>query len=219
MNISRKTQNYIYLGIIALSVIVMIVLGIDYSLDKKAEKQDTEIPQTASLKPKEDKVRVTVNTEIIEDGLGDMGFLVTQEYYFTQVETYTKEKKVLKFFDATSELAYSYEGSVTAGVDFERIKVKKDDENKVIMVEIPKAEIQTVIIDKESFKAYSEKESMWNKFNMEDYNLSLVEYEKAAKEKAIENGILDRAQEQAEVLVLNFISRQQGVSDYQIVCE
>ena len=219
MKISAKTQNIIYGVIIGISVLVMVILCAGYFKDKKTEDANKEIPQTATLKPKEDKVKITVNTEIIEEGLDDMGFLVTQEYYFTQVETYTKEKKVLKFFDATSELAYSYEGSVTAGVDFERIKIRKDDENKVLMVEVPKAEIQTVIIDKDSFKAYSEKESMWNKLDMSDFNSSLSEFEKAAKDKALENGILDRAQERAEELVYNFVSKYQGASQYKVICE
>lgn len=219
MKISAKTQNIIYGVIIGISVLVMVILCAGYFKDKKTEDANKEIPQTATLKPKEDKVKITVNTEIIEEGLDDMGFLVTQEYYFTQVETYTKEKKVLKFFDATSELAYSYDGSVTAGVDFERIKIRKDEETKVIIVDVPKAEIQTVSIDKDSFKVFSEKESMWNKLNISDYNDSLAEFEKAAKEKAIENGILDRAQERAEELILQFVSKYQGTSDYRIVCE
>ncbi len=219
MNISTKTQNIIYGVIIGISVLAMVILCAGYFKDKKIEDTNKEIPQTAALKPKEDKVKVTIDTRIIEEGLDDMGFLVTQEYYFTMVETYTKEKKVLKFFDATSELAYSYEGSVTAGVDFERIKIRKDDENKVIRVEVPKAEIQTVIIDKDSFKTYSEKESMWNKLDMSDFNSSLSEFEKAAKDKALENGILDRAQERAEELVYNFVSKYQGASQYKVICE
>jgi hypothetical protein len=89
----------------------------------------------------------------------------------------------------------------------------------VIIVDVPKAEIQTVSIDKDSFKVFSEKESMWNKLNISDYNDSLAEFEKAAKEKAIENGILDRAQERAEELILQFVSKYQGTSDYRIVCE
>ena len=95
MKISNKTQNIIYGVIIGVSVLVMLILCVGYIRDKKAETGNADIPQTAALKPKEDKVKITVNTEIIEEGLDDMGFLVTQEYYFTQVETYTKEKKVL----------------------------------------------------------------------------------------------------------------------------
>lgn len=222
MNNSKKVQNCIYLATIVIALMVIIILGAGYYKNEQLENLENgnkEASQVATLEHKEDKVVVTVNTETIEDGLNDMGFLVTQEYYFTMVETYTKDKKVLKFFNATSQLAYSYEGSVTAGVDFESIKVKRDDENKVIMVEVPEAKIQTVIIDKDSFKAYSEKESIWNKFKMEDYNMSLAEFEKAAKEKAQKNGVLDRAQEQAEALIVNFIRNQQGISDYKIECE
>lgn len=219
MDMSKKTQNIIYLSIIAVAIIVSIVLCTDFYLDKKNNVGNADIPQTASLQPKEDKVIVTVDIETIQEGLEDMGFLVTQEYYFTYVERYTKEKKVLRFFNSTAELAYSYDGLVTAGVDFEKIKVTKDDNEKTITIIIPDAEIQTVTLDKDSFQVYSEKEAMWNKLNAQDFNDSMAELEAEAKKRAIEKGILERAKEQAEELVMNFIGNDKSVADYKVICE
>ncbi len=210
----NKSKNYIYISIIAVCVIVMIILGLDWRKNMVSNTNTTNT--TASLKPKEEKVIVTVSTEVIEDGLENMGFLVTQEYYFTQVEKYTKEKKVFNVLPSTSEFMYSYDGAVMAGIDFEKIKISKDDEKKVITVDIPHSRVHTVTVDKDTFKTYSEKESLWNPLKLEDYNMSMAEFEEAAKEKALENGILERSDEQAQKIVDNFISNFPSSKGYEI---
>lgn len=215
IKIPDKIKNYIYIGITVAALLVAAVLWISYSRGKSGEAPDTATA-LATLKQKEDKVVVTVTTDTIEDGLSDMGFLVTQEYYFTQVEKYTKEKKIFSLIPSSSEMMYSYEGSVLAGVDFEEIRVTKDDENKTVTVILPESEIMTVTIDKDTFEVYSEKDSLWNPFKLEDYNLSLAEFEEAAKKKALEEGILERSDEQAKKLVTNFIRNYPSLSDYDI---
>ncbi len=216
MKMPGRIKNYIYIGTIALSIIVIIVLMAGYNSDR--EKTDVAEPTgvTATLKKKEDKVVVTVSTDTIQDGLSNMGFLVTQEYYFTQVEKYTKEKTILSFITSSSEFMYSYDGSVLAGVDFEKIEINKDDEGKTVTVELPKSEIMTVTIDKDTFRIYSEKDSIWNPLKLEDYNISLSEFEEAAKKKALEEGILERSDEQAKKLVMQFLGNYPALSDYDI---
>lgn len=205
----KKYMNKIYLGIIALSVIVMIVLAVDFSRDRAAAKDEadhqTPIEKMDPLSWAKPEVKVVVDTKIIEDGLNNMGFLITQEYYFTQVETYRKEMKLFKIVPTDSEIVYSYEGAVYAGVDFEKIQIVKDEDNKTLTVDIPPAVIHDVKIDKDTFKVYSEKDYLWNPMKLTDYNASLAEYENAAKRKALENDILEKADKQAERIVMNFI--------------
>ena len=218
MNISEKTKKRIYLGVIAVSIIAIVALGIDYRIRKKnAPKDGSYSGPVLNNKSDEDKVLVSVSTETIQDGLTDMGFLVTQEYYFTQVEKYTKEKKIFEFIPSSSEFIYSYDGAVMAGIDFEKIETKKDDKEKKLIVVLPKSQIHSVTIDKNTFKVYSEKDSLWNPLKLEDYNISLEEFENAAKQKAIDNGILDRSDEQVKSLITNFIGNFPAASDYEIV--
>ena len=216
-NLSKKTQNYIYLAIIAVACIAIIILFAGYHKDKKEKSDEEETATTiAQLRQREDNIVVTVDTEMIEEGLENMGFLVTQEYYYTQVERYTKEKKIFNVLPSSSEFMYSYDGKVLAGIDFEKIKVTKDDTSKTINVEIPKSRIYTVTIDEDTFKIYSEKDSLWNPLNLEDYNISLAEFEDSARKKAKDSGILDRSDEQAKSLVENFIANFPLASEYEI---
>lgn len=217
MDYIKQHRNQIYLGVTIISVLLTLVLSLDYKIRRDAERNEAVVTATnIKEKEKKDNVVISVSTDTIRDGLANMGFLVTQEYYFTQVEKYTKEKTILKFITSSSEFMYSYDGAVMAGIDFEKIKIKTDEDRKTITVDMPDSEIQTVTIDKDTFKIYSEKESLWNPLKLEDYNISLVEFENAAKEKAIASGILERSDAQARSLVREFIISLPNTGEYTV---
>ena len=217
MNYLKEHRNQIYICVTVIALILALILGVDYSMRRRAEKEEAAATATTRTeKEKKDKVLISVNTQTIQDGLADMGVLMTQEYYFTQVEKYTKEKSILIFLTSSSEFTYSYDGAVLAGVDFEAIKIEKDEDRKTIIVTMPPSQIQAVTIDKDTFKIYSEKDSLWNPLKLEDYNVSLVEFENAAKEKAINGGILKRSDEQARNLVRGFISNLPNAQGYAV---
>ena len=217
MEFFKKNKNYLYIAVILVAVIAMLVLLTDYKKNATSEPSLADIAATEStVKKSPAKVIVTVNTETIREGIANMGTLITQEYYFTQVEKYTKEKTIMKFITSSSEFLYSYDGAVTAGVDFEKIAISKDDDAKTITIDIPDSEIFSVNIDKDTFKIYSEKDSLWNPLKLEDYNTSLAKFEAAAKEKALANGILEKSDAQAKTIIENFVNSLPEASKYQI---
>jgi hypothetical protein len=162
------------------------------------------------------EVEKTITADVLQDGLNDMGVLITEEYYFTQVENYEKTKTILNFFTSSSNFIYSYDGVVMAGIDCGEIAVEKDDENQVITITVPPAEIRYIDIDYDSFQMYSEKEGLWNSMSMEDYNDSLVEFEDLARENAINKGVLEKADENAQTIIENFVMGMIEDSDYTI---
>ena len=217
MDFIKQHRNQIYIGVTIIASILVLVLCLDFKIRRDAEWNEAAMTATTiKEKEKKDKVVISVSTDTIQDGLANMGVLITQEYYFTQVEKYTKEKTFLKFITSSSEFMYSYDGAVMAGIDFEKIEIKTDEDRKIITVDMPDSEIQAVTIDKDTFKIYSEKDSLWNPLKLEDYNISLVEFEDAAKEKAIASGILGRSDEQARNLVREFISSLPNTGEYTI---
>ena len=217
MDFIKQHRNQIYIGVTIIASILVLVLCLDFKIRRDAERNEAAMTATTiKEKEKKDKVVIAVSTDTIQDGLANMGVLITQEYYFTQVEKYTKEKTFLKFITSSSEFMYSYDGAVMAGIDFEKIEIKTDEDRKIITVDMPDSEIQAVTIDKDTFKIYSEKDSLWNPLKLEDYSISLVEFEDAAKEKAIASGILGRSDEQARNLVREFISSLPNTGEYTI---
>lgn len=216
----KGNKNIVYLVIIAVAVIISIVLIAGYMKDRGNHQIVSPASENAKEKDtkSEAKVLVSISTETIREGLANMGFLVTQEYYFTNVETYTKEKKVFfNMIDSSSQMVFKYDGQVFAGVDFEKITITKDDATRTVTIDIPDAEIHSVAIDKDSFESYSEKDSLWNPLKLDDYNAAMAEYEKTAKQKALDSGILERADEQAKAIVQNFVNSFPATAEYTIV--
>ena len=213
----KQNRNRIYIAVTAAAIILAVILLLNYVNSKRAEQSEAaQTVTTAEEKEKKDKVLISTSTETIREGLSNMGVLITQEYYFTQVETYTKEKNIFIVIPTRSGFMYSYDGAVTAGVDLQQVSVHTDEERGVISIDLPDSEIQAVTIDRDTFRIYSERESLWNPLKLEDYNISLAEFEDAAKEKALANGILERSDEQAQKLVREFAGSLPNTSGYTI---
>lgn len=213
----KHNANRIYIAVTAAALVLAAILLLNYEINRRAEESETvKTATTVAEKEKKDKVLISTSSETIRDGLSNMGVLITQEYYFTQVETYTKEKNIFLIIPSSSGFMYSYDGAVFAGVDFEKIGVQTDEDRKVVTVDLPPSEIQAVTIDRDTFKIYSEKESIWNPLKLEDYNISLAEFEDAAKEKALGSGILERSDQQAQKLVSEFIVSLPATNGYTV---
>ena len=219
----EKRTFLIYGGISIILLIAVICLFVEFVQMRKNNEQVQKPVKTSSDSDKGKLFEhmeipeevVTVNTQIIEDGLRDMGILITEEYYFTQVEEYSTSKRVL-IFDSKASFTYSYDGVVNAGIDCNKVSVDKDEDNKRITIHIPSAEIIGVSIDKNSFKVYEEKDGLWNKADIKNYNDSLIEFENAAKSKAIEKGIVKKADEGALKMISSFVGSLIDSDEYKI---
>lgn len=221
---NNKTLERIAFGIISL-VLFIVVIWLATGLLKMGDNKAATNPVPINAED-ENKLYdgaettvveeiVTVDTEIIADGLREMGTLITEEYYFTQLEKYKKTEKVW-IFKSEASTAYSYDGVVTAGIDCNEIGIEKDDEIKTITISIPKASILNVDIDPNSFQMYEEKNGLWSKFNINDYNKSLIEFEEAGKKKALEKGIIEKADESAKKMVESFVNSLIDSDEYTI---
>jgi hypothetical protein len=189
---SEKTRKIIYAVIWAVILLVIVWLIADYFSGGKNTRNDAITTEAAEEK----------RTQIVEK--------------FVEVENYEKTKTILNFFTSSSNFIYSYDGVVTAGIDCSEISVEKDDENQIITITVPPAEIRYIDIDYDSFQMYSEKEGLWNSMSMEDYNDSLSEFEDLAKENAINKGVLEKADENAKTIIENFVTGMIEDSDYTI---
>ena len=153
----------------------------------------------------EGSARISVSAQTVEDGLRDMGVLVTQEYYFTEVIEYSKTDKFLWLFNSTSSTMLSYEGRIGAGVDFGKIGIQIDPGTDTVTVTVPPASIQYTELDQDSLVVYSEKNSLGNKLGIKEFNDAQNDLKTAATEKALQRGLLDKAAENAQNLIRNFI--------------
>lgn len=164
------------------------------------------------------EVEKVISAEMIQENLQNMGVLITQEYDFTEVMNYKKdEAKFFSLLKGEAVFIYSYDGVITAGIDFESVRVDKDDNAKVVTITIPTSSIQSVSIDPESFVLYTEESKWGTHASIRDFADSLSALEMNAKTKAIDKGLLTKADENAERLIRNFASGLVDTTQYQIV--
>lgn len=153
-----------------------------------------------------------VDISTVEEKLRNMSFLITQEYFFTDVIDYQSAKDLKIFGKAIATSVFKsgymvqYDGTVSAGVDFSGVTVSRDEEMQVITVEVPAAVLYNTSIDFDSFMLITEKESAFNKLSAEDYNSGLQELVKKAEARAIERGILKDADMNARLLINGFVN-------------
>lgn len=215
--LKTKTEK-VYVILIAVFLLAIVCVVVFALVGRSDREEATPVP-TATPQPtaavvvreveKLVEVEKVISSEMLQDGLNDMGVLVTEEYYFTEVMSFSSVKKFLKTeitlgFTESSYLA-SYDGIVTAGTDFTGITVEKDEAASRITIHIPPAEIRSVTIDPESFELYSEKVGLGNPLSVEDFNTSLIELENSARTKALDRGLLERADENARNVIGNFV--------------
>ena len=224
---AEKKKTRLLIGLIALIALAIVVLIVVHAA--RGSKADPALlsvtPRPSAevvVREKEVERIVTVEKEItsaiLQDGVREVGVLVTEEYYFTEVVSFSSIKKLWKLDLNITESSYlaSYDGVVRAGVDLSGARVEKDEEHKRITVTLPAASIQDVDIDPESFQLYSEKAGLGNPISAEDFNNSLVELEDTAREKAAERGLLERADGNARVLIRNLIGALIDLNEYTI---
>ena len=166
-----------------------------------------------------------ISGETIRSGMTDIGELATEEYWFTQVQTYDSTKSA-QIFDLTFDLpltrnkfVYSYDGVIKAGVDFTKATVEVDNTIRRVTITLPKAHILSSEIDYDSFELYDEQKSIFNPLSVRDVNKTNNEMLQSAEKDAIAKGVLIRADENAETLVVNFLRGAFDVRSYAIKVE
>lgn len=141
-------------------------------------------------------------------GFENIGELATQSVLATQVEVSSAARE---FFGrqipfTESKSVFSYDVEIKAGIDFSEIKW--DVTETSVNVTLPEAKILSTEIDLDSFKVYHEKESIFRRVSLEDTNSALVDLEEKAVNSALENGLLEKATENAKVLITNFFAQE-----------
>lgn len=222
LNDRRSVILMTAIAVVFLCIVGVVIWGV---ARKPAETAAPKSQETAKKQdePREGNKILDVEQEIMiktmEEGVCDMGMLVTQEYYFTDAVTQSKVKTLFSIplgFTETSYVA-TYDGVVTAGLDFTRIRIGLDIKGKTVIVRMPEAEIQNVDIDPNSFVLYSEKNGLGNPLSIADYNGSIVDLENKAKNRAIERGLLEQADENAKRVVSSFIGGFLDLTKYDIL--
>ena len=93
-----------------------------------------------------------------------------------------------------------------------QVIIEVDKSGKKIFVSIPSASILSYEVDNDSVELLDEKNNIFNRISVDDKIDFDASTEEAIKNRAIENGILEKAQKNAEDILTRLIQSDPAVS-------
>ncbi len=149
------------------------------------------------------KPEITQRTELNASGVVDkvksISEINTVEMYFSEIIDFKNAKKFNQYDIPFTEKSFIFtvKAKVKAGIDLSSLKeedVKINDNG--IVITLPKPQITSKEIL--SYKAYDEKDGLFNEITNEDTLTALDEFTKKLEQQAKENGLLDQATERTQ---------------------
>ncbi len=125
--------------------------------------------------------------------------VVVAEGYFTEIYDHKSQKEFLGFFNVNKKALVISRAKVSVGFDFGRMKVKREETTrKLIIEEFPQAEVISIDTD---YKFYDINQGWLNKFNHEDYTNILNEAKKVMQDKALTSDLPKVANRQVGLMM------------------
>lgn len=160
-----------------------------------------------------------IEAKVTELGFKDIGELVTQAAYYTEIVHETNYRKLfntdINIFGTKSSVIASLDGVIKAGLDFAAVTYVIDDEKQEIAIVLPEAHILSNEVDHDSLRIYDEKQNVFNPQSFKVVNETYKKVESEAEEKAIENGLLINATDNAKKLITGMC--KQVLPEYKVV--
>ena len=160
-----------------------------------------------------------INLQILYSEINDIGELATVEYLFTDAAKYSESMQYDGWDIPFTEKSFvlKWNGVMKAGVDLKRIRITVDEEAKRITVSVPAAKILSYEVDPDSIEVLDERDNIFNTITIEDKARFDSTTEDAMKKRAIKNGLLDKAQENAEEIIKRLLTTDPAIgSNYEI---
>lgn len=162
------------------------------------------------------KATKEVTIDLIKSQILNIGELATIEYLYTDAGKFENPKQLfgvnLPF--TTKSFIAKWDGAIKAGIEIDKIIVEINDANKEIVVHMPQSKILSHEIIKDSIETLDEKDGLFNPVKVDDVREFDKISKEAMEERAIENGLLskafDNAKEIIEKLVNNDVVQEQG---------
>lgn len=146
----------------------------------------------------------TMDSATIGGQFNDIAELATEEYVYSSVGKFDDEGLRLlgvRVPFTGKNFLVSYEGKVTAGIkDASQITVDVDDADKTVTVRLPRAEVLDSTWTQGSSEVWDQTLNPINQIKVEDVTEFVDSRRELEKQKAIDGGLLDRAQARAEEL-------------------
>ena len=160
-----------------------------------------------------------ITGDLLASRLRSVQELVTVSYYYTNMGRFENQVDFYgwKVPFTTKSFIVSYDGVIKAGVDLDRLQVTVGDEE--ITVTLPESRIISHEIPEDSLEVFDESDNLFNHITIEDYTAFTRDQKSAMEQRAVDGGLLDRADQEARTAVNSLLGIMPGLEDYTLVVE
>ena len=159
--------------------------------------------------------------KVLKLGLEDVGELVTQTCHTVVLEDSREARSFFDLFEipfTESRQIFSYDFDVDASIDFSKIEIENiDDNKKEITVKLPHAKIFKTVLLPNTFKSYLDSSSLFSRIDLTEHNEALLKMESSAETQCLASNLLQRADENAQLLLSAMIKSEKKYKKYNIV--
>lgn len=205
--------------IVRLSIVLVVCIALVGALfigrHQIRKQTDEEIAELKRIIEELKKEPIVVNPtapeislSVIETEIRSIGELATVEYLFTDAAKFSDSKQIKDWNIPFTEKSFimKWNGVIKAGIDVENIDVRIDTDAMKIYISLPEAEILSYEIDDSTVEVLDEKDNVFNSITVDDKVNFDSSTKEAMIERAIESGLLEKAQKQAESVITNLLS-------------
>ena len=152
----------------------------------------------------------TINTEI--HGIGELASI---EYIFTNSARFSDSVSLGKWNIPFTEKSFilKWDGKIKAGIDLEKVTAELAQDEERIIIYVPAAQILSYETFHDTVEVLDEKDNIFNKLKIEDK----VGFDTATSEeikiRAIANGLLEKAQKNAEAIISKVLLANSLIGD------
>lgn len=170
----------------------------------------------AGKKSMKNEMEPEITSTLIFNKLINVRELTSLKYYYTNMGQFENQNTFYgyKVPFTSKKFIVSYDGVIHAGVDLEKMEVKLKD--KSIEIKIPASKILSHEIYEDSLKVFDERESIFNRIDIEDYNNFSKDQKKEVEDKAIKRGLLKEADEEAKKAIEETLIGDTILKEYKI---
>ena len=160
-----------------------------------------------------------ITGDLLASRLRSVQELVTVSYYYTNMGRFENQVDFYgwKVPFTTKSFIVSYDGVIKAGVDLDRLQVTVGDEE--ITVTLPESRIISHEIPEDSLEVFDESDNLFNHITIEDYTAFTRDQKSAMEQRAVDGGLLARADQEARTAVNSLLGIMPGLEDYTLVVE
>lgn len=157
-----------------------------------------------------------ITSDLLASRLRSVQELVTVSYYYTNMGRFENQVDFYgwKVPFTTKSFIVSYDGVIKAGVDLEKLQVSIGDGE--VTVTLPESRIISHEIPEDSLEVFDESDNLFNHITIEDYTAFTRDQKSAMEQRAVDGGLLDRANQEARTAVDSLLRIMPGLEEYTL---